>query len=284
LINDAVTDLRWTLNEAYDLLPDALNRVLAERLELERRRLVYLAELLPAWVGAVQRGKWPDDVGAEYIAGDWFVVDNQPVWRVQPRGDLAKYIRQDNSTASTESSDIEIAIYLDQYEEDVLESVERQAMALASSLGYEDFAITEELKGSIFRRWSGKLKDGTTSEFVQKRLAEVDQSLTIYTVAKAQAEVDSLNTASVANLIASLADEPNAVAKVGALAVIKYTDEAQDPLVFVRTLSALEIRALEKSPGIQRDPRHFFELLASTVYEISMDEENRNSGPAAIES
>ena len=107
---------------------------------------------------------------------------------------------------------------------------------------------------------------------MQKRIAELDQSLTIYTVAKAQAEVDSLNTASVANLIASIADVPNAVARVGALAVIKYTDEGQDPLLFVRTLSALERKALEKSPGIQRNARHFFELLASTVYQLSIDE------------
>lgn len=50
-------------------------------------------------------------------------------------------------------------------------------------------------------------------------------------------------------LIAALVDIPNAVVRVVALMVIKYTNEVGGSVMLQRQLTSMEIRALERNPG-----------------------------------
>jgi hypothetical protein len=168
----------------------------------------------------------------------------------------------------------EIVIYLDEYDERQLERIQAEAVRLGDQLGYGGFVLTDEEFGSVWRVLRGKLRRGVKSEFVQQKMLELETRATIEISGRAQAEIDAITTASAVNLIASLADIPNAVVRVGGLLVVKQTVNGV-AAVIIRQLSTREIRAFELNPGIQKDPLGVLQLLAAAVAQLEEDERNR---------
>jgi hypothetical protein len=209
-------------------------------------------------------------VSDQFVGVD--VVKNVIVWQVR-RGEN----RLDQATFTDYSpspAEAEIVIYLDQYDEQQLERIQAAAVKLGNHLGYEDFAEIEEQFGSIWRVLRGKLRSGIRSAFVQEKMRELDMRASLEISGRAQAEIDAITTSSVVELIASLADIPNAVVRVGGILVVKQTVNG-GPAAMIRPLSAREIRALELNPGIQKDPGAVLHLLAAAVAQLEEDERAR---------
>lgn len=160
---------------------------------------------------------------------------------------------------------VELVIYLDEYEQRDLETLEEGAMALAGQIGYGDFTLIDERFGSIFKRWKGTVKRGVTSDQVKEAIAAVEDRIRIELIEKSRAEVDAINANSVATVLSSLENTPSAATRIGGLLIIKYPDANGDPVVLSRNLSPREIRALERYPGIQAEPRRTLQLLATVV-------------------
>jgi transcriptional regulator with XRE-family HTH domain len=196
----------------------------------------------------------------------------------RPIGELNSISRSADYTPPP--AEAEIVIYLDEYSEDQLEAVQAAAIQLGDELGYTDFILTDEQLSSVFRLFRGKLKTGLTPDFVQQKIRELDERASIEVVGRARAETDAIKTMSAVNVIASLADIPNAVVRVGGLLVIKQTDTNGHPAVVTRELSTREIKALELNPGIQRDPRAALQLLAAAVAQLKEDERNLDDSSA----
>jgi hypothetical protein len=178
-----------------------------------------------------------------------------PVWQiwkpVPGKSNAYRFVEY----ASPAPAETEIILYLDEYDEGQLEAVQSAAIRLGDELDYADFVQTDEQINSIFRRFKGKPKAGPASDFVEQRMLESEERASIEIVGRTRAEADAIKTTSAVSLIASLADIPNAVVRVGGLLVVKQTDVNGAPAVMTRELSTREIRALELNPGIQRDPK-----------------------------
>jgi transcriptional regulator with XRE-family HTH domain len=175
-------------------------------------------------------------------------------------------------TGADESpAEAEIVIYLDEYDDAQLHQIQAAATRIAAELGYADFALINELVGSIFLLLRGKLKAGLKSATAQQLKRELEDRVSIEVSGRARAEADAIKTSSAVQLIASLAGIPNAVVRVGGLLIVKQTGADGIPAVMMRDLSSLEIRALELNPGIQRDPQGVLQLLAAAVAQLRED-------------
>jgi hypothetical protein len=268
IIQESACELSELLDKNFGDLPDEFQLQFLQALMRHYQGLNGLEEDLRSYYQARRSGRrisprlpkryWTQEP-------DWYAVAGMSVWKVHPTLEFTEY--------ASAPAEAEVVVYLDKYSEAQLEAVQAAAIKLGEELGYIDFVLTDEEKGSIFRRFRGKLRSGLASDFVQQKMIELDQRTSIELVGRARAETDAIKTSSAVSLIESLADIPNAVVRVGGLLIIKQTLNG-DPAVLTRELSAREIRALELNPGIQKDPHGALELLAAAVAQLEEDERN----------
>jgi cold shock CspA family protein len=149
---------------------------------------------------------------------------------------------------------------------------------LADLLGYERPADEEIRRGSIWRNAKAALKQGVTSEEVTSRLVKVERALELAMIDERQAEVDVKTAEAVEKLMSGLQDIPQACMRVGSLLLVKYQDQ-HGPVLLVRSMSQLEVRALERYPEIQQHPHTVIEALATATLSLEpVVGEGRHSG------
>jgi Domain of unknown function (DUF5753)/Helix-turn-helix domain len=146
---------------------------------------------------------------------------------------------------------------------------------LVHALGYGDPLDEGIEQGSIFRKYFASIRRGISSSVVQERTIKVERALELLTIDSKQAQVDGQAAAAVQNLVNSLSEVPTACVRVGSILLIKYTG-VDGAVVLVRTLSQVEIRALERFPEIQRKPEKVLEALA---FALTQGESSSNSNP-----
>jgi Domain of unknown function (DUF5753) len=139
----------------------------------------------------------------------------------------------------------------------VIDSVDE----LVQALGYGDPFDEELEQGSIFRKYFASIQRGLSSSEVQERALKAERALELLTIDSKQAQIDGQTAAAVQNLVDSLREVPTACVRVGSILLIKYT-RIDGVVVFVRSLSQVEIRIFEQFPEIQRKPEKALEALA----------------------
>ena len=165
-----------------------------------------------------------------------------------------------DASASPNIDRISVAAYVDgsRYAmRQVLSKVDK----LVQALGYGDPFDEEIEQGSIFRKYFASIRRGISSSVVQERTIKAERALELLTIDSKQAQVDGQAAAAVQNLVSSLNEVPTACVRVGSILLIKYIG-VDGAVVLVRTLSQVEIKALEKFPEIQRKPEKVLEALA----------------------
>ena len=284
---DALTHLLKSVNQLNDKVMRALVETSMAKEEALTRiigraetGIIQIGRFVDNWRVLLSTGFYMPDVPRDYDLESWFPIGNGQdravaLWRIV----AAPVSPMPLGTAP--DAEPEIAIFLDKFDPQQLDAVDAAARALALSLGYNDFQLESEVSGSIFRRLRGKIHDGVASDFAQARLSELEQRFTLEAVGRTQAEVDAIVTDNAVQLIAALADIPNAVVRVGALMVIKYTDRFGNAVMLQRQLTSMEIRALERNPGIQADPARALELLSIAVRELPELESSGNMAAQA---
>lgn len=140
--------------------------------------------------------------------------------------------------------------------------------SLSSYIGYSEVDQEDIEIGSFFRRASAKLADGITSEAVQQRLQMVEHAVQLQFMEKRQVEVDQGAAKALKDVIESLKDVPEAFIRIPGMIIIKYLGP-QGAVIVTRTLSLIEIRALDMYPAIQTDPRQAVSALAIAVASIT---------------
>jgi hypothetical protein len=131
-------------------------------------------------------------------------------------------------------------------------------------LGYLRPAEENLRFGSWWRKTTSRLGKWLTSEEVQARRVKVERALELVTLDIRQADVDVKAAEAVARLMASLQEVPQACLRAGSILVVKYQGD-NGPVVLSRSLSQLEIKALERYPEIQAKPRYVLDALATAV-------------------
>lgn len=169
---------------------------------------------------------------------------------------------------------IEVSAYLSTEDQVLADSVFRALDVLAGLLGYEDPHDELLESGSIFRSAKANLRRGIDSEEGLRYRAKLSQAIDLIAIGERQAKVNTAEAEAFARTMASLGDITSACVRIGSMLIVKYPDSRGSDMVLVRQLSALELRTLERFPGIQRDPCNAIEMLAAAVMAAESVEDN----------
>jgi hypothetical protein len=153
-------------------------------------------------------------------------------------------------------------VYLDTEDEELAQRVVARVQRLARVIGYQ-----VEKKGRLHRgsyTWFTRLVAKLSKHGVPRRLAEAEQVARLLLLDEHQAKADDVMAHAVAQLLDSIAETPNACIRVGSLLILKFEDH-RGSQTLVRQLTATELLALERYPGLQKDPSKTLELLATVV-------------------
>lgn len=171
-------------------------------------------------------------------------------------------IYEDDESSGTE---ISVDVYIDTDDEKTHRRIFRNVDDLVSLLGYGGPEDEEVIRGSIFRRSRSRLKQAITSDEMKLRAAKAERALEIQGLDGPQADVYLKISQAISNIIHSVSETQSSVClRVGPIFLVKY-QTAAGPVVLTRSLSQIELKALERYPEIQRDPIRAFELLAMAV-------------------
>jgi hypothetical protein len=162
------------------------------------------------------------------------------------------------------SHEIEVKVYLSTDDELKAAEVILHVDELVDELGYDGPLDPATYRGSFIRKSWAKVKQSLTSEEVRELLVKAQRATELRYLDGQQADVDNKIADTLGRLLASLSDVPSACIQVGSILIIKHSGP-QGPVLMVRSLSQLEIRALEQFPEIQRDPQKALESLALII-------------------
>lgn len=199
----------------------------------------------------------------------------------EPRADRGQLVylprRQGEVRSDPLDASISVNVYIDSNDENLARGVIEAAQGLAAVLGYEGVNDERILRGSIWRRARAVLRQGLSSRELRDRFVKVERALELRHLDASQAEVDSKEAEAVSTLIASLADIPNACVVVGSIFLIKFTTP-DGPVIHSKCLSQVEIRALERFPEIQVNPRNALLGLSTAVANLEPEQTNASNG------
>jgi hypothetical protein len=176
--------------------------------------------------------------------------------------------------AELASGTISVDAYLDT---DDPEKASRAIVALdnvAHILGYSDPVDETIERGSFWRRAKAFIRKGLTSQEFTDRMTKLERAIELRAIYNHQADVDLKVSEAVSQLVASMEGISQACLQVGSILMVKYED-ATGPVLITRTMSATEVRALERFPEIQRNPRKAIEALVTATLTLEPVTEER---------
>ncbi len=105
---------------------------------------------------------------------------------------------------------------------------------------------------------------------MRDRLTKAERALELSQLDARQADFDSKEAEAVSKLVASVNDIPQVCMRLGSIMLVKI-QECGSPALYIRSLSQLEMKALDRYPEIQRDPRNALQLLANCDRNYGVD-------------
>jgi hypothetical protein len=148
--------------------------------------------------------------------------------------------------------------------EDDHDSVEAAVVDLVSEAGLEIFEQGSPEIGSWFRRSAARPQKGKTRAEVERllseRAAEIEQAISLRVTGKAQAEVDSAQGDTVAKLITSVENTPQALIQTGSILLVKV-----DGVLVVRNLTPQEMVHLRRNPALLKQPQEILTELQNEI-------------------
>lgn len=166
---------------------------------------------------------------------------------------------------------IPIDIYLDTNEPQQIFEVYDSVIKFAKSLGFDQALEFEAVKGSWFKRMIAVSREKLTSQEVVDRLKEVEYGIEVNAILKQQSEIDKNQSEALSNIIISLKDVSNAAIRVGALIVVKVTDDQGSVSLQTRTLTIKELHLLNRKPELLQMPKQILQALAKEIDDESCE-------------
>ncbi|MEV4751668.1 hypothetical protein AB0K21_35380 [Streptosporangium sp. NPDC049248] len=145
------------------------------------------------------------------------------------------------------TEDSSIAIYADTEENG--QEIQAALEGVLESYGEEVIRREEPITGSWFRRMISRGKDLATSPAGKEVAAEIRRAVELHGVRKIEAEVNSIQSAAISQLITSLEKTSKAVVLLDATLLLKDGD-----LLTAHTLTVGQLSHLQRNPELLRDP------------------------------
>ena len=161
---------------------------------------------------------------------------------------------------------IPVRIYLS---EPVGDEIHQQIIdAVASTLeelSFEKDTDLPEESGSWWKRFWMRTKDAATQEEVTERLGKLERAAEVALLDKPQAEANKDHAIAIAALMEPLKKTDNACIQVGNILLVKIGGD-----IIARTLTPIELRAMEKNQSLLKQPQ---ELLGKLQAICEADEQ-----------
>jgi len=113
-----------------------------------------------------------------------------------------------------------------------------------------------------FWSWFAWSKEAITAPEVVERLEKIESAVELRYLDKPQAEANKATGEAAAQLITALNNTNAAVIQIGTLLIIKVTNAAGQPTLFVRTLSQAELEIVETHPEMLTAPAEVLSMLS----------------------
>ncbi len=168
---------------------------------------------------------------------------------------------------------IPVEIYLDTNDPHISFNVYSSILDFLKAIGFEKSFEFDAIKGSWFKRMLAKSQKALTSQEVLDRLKEIEYGVEVNTILKQQSEIDKNQSEALLNILNSVEKVPNAAIRIGALLVVKVTNNEGAVNVQVRTLSIKELHLLNKKPELLHNPQ---QVLIALTEELE-DDNSKNS-------
>lgn len=173
--------------------------------------------------------------------------------------------------ASSRANLGEGAVYIDVFDGSDRTAEPRLVAAadrLAQEIGLMPPDEIDRRQGSWWRRAETGLIAGLTSDQVLERLQKAERALELVALGERQAGVTSQLADAAAVVMGELRELDRGVVKVGSLLGVKYHD-GHGPVVLMKELSHVEMRALDHFSGITAHPERIMDLLSLAVTELN---------------
>lgn len=175
------------------------------------------------------------------------------------------YNESSSYNSDTKIQIIPISIYIDTNDSAAIFGVYTSVLDFLTSIGFEKALEFKAIKGSWIKKMIAKSKNAITNENVTDRLKEAEYGIEVNGILKQQSEIDKNQSEALSNIITSLKDIPNAAIRIGALIVVKITDNEGVVNLQTRTLSIKELHLLNKKPELLQMPKQILQALAKEV-------------------
>lgn len=168
---------------------------------------------------------------------------------------------------------ISTEIYLDTNNSDVIFQIYSAVTDFIKVIDFIKVLDNKAEKGSWYKKFYSKSKKVLTSDEVVDRLKKIEYGIEANTILKQQSEIDKNQSEALANIIKSMDRVDNGIVRIGSLLVIKITDSVTKAVnIQVRTLTVLEMYAINQRPSLLRNPESLLDNLANVIIDLSRNQ------------
>lgn len=177
---------------------------------------------------------------------------------------------------------IPVRIYLSESAGDEIhQQIINAVVKVLGELSFEKDTDLPEESGSWWKRFWARTKDVTTQEEVAERLQKLERAAEVTMLDKPQAAANKDHATAIVTLIKALKDSNKACIQAGNILILKDGDN-----IIVRTLSPIELRAVEKNQALLKNPQQLLQQLQLICEEPKTDptprKRNRRPPPKLI--
>lgn len=112
-----------------------------------------------------------------------------------------------------------------------------------------------------YRRWFRTGRDVVSKQGVQQRLEMAERALELRAVGLPQAQVDKEIVTATAELLRSFSGIDSIAMQLHSLLIVKTTDAQGKSTVMACTLTAVQLKVLERTPRLLQDPQQLLMVL-----------------------
>jgi hypothetical protein len=157
---------------------------------------------------------------------------------------------------------IPVRIYISEItSEDIKSILVGGIVQLLEGLSFESDLDLPGEDGSWWKRFWMQSREIATHEEIQNRLFKIERIAETRLLEKPQAEANKAHASAVATILKSLEHVNSACIQIGNILLVKFAPNKTHASVMVRTLSPVEMRALEKNQTLLKDPATIIQKL-----------------------
>ena len=165
-----------------------------------------------------------------------------------------------------------VSIYLQDGSETEGRQVQRAVRDVLFDLGFDLTSESDPILGSFWQKARAKARDPQTKKSLGERIAKLERSAEVHLLAVPESQANMQNAQGLAAIIEALKGERAAVIQLGPLLVVKIPTHDEESAILCKTLTASELKQLERHPDLLADPVKLVSQLPSFAEDPAIEQ------------